>query len=304
MRELYTRIKAMLAGFPHYRYEHIFIDNSSTDNTVAILRELAAADSHVKVIVNSRDFGQLRSPMHAMYQASGDAVALLASDLQDPPELIAEMILHWERGIPVVVAIKTSSHESRLMFLIRTAYYRLIERLTNIEVFQHFTGFGLYDRKIIDVLKKQFHDPYPYFRGMIAEVGFPHAKVYYTQKLRYRGVTKNNFFTLYDIAMLGITNLSKVPLRVFTFAGFVLSVASLLTALIYLLYKLVFWYSFTVGIAPIVIGVFFFMSIQFIGLGVLGEYIGSIHTMVQNRPLVVERERINFSPVDAPDDKS
>ena len=294
VRELCERTRAVLSGFPQHRYEHIFIDNSSTDNTVAVLRELAATDRQVKVIVNSRNFGHLRSPMHAIYQAKGDAVAMLLSDLQDPPELLGDMILEWERGTPVVVGIKTESQESRLMFSIRSAYYGLIARLTNIEVFQHFTGFGLYDRKIIDILKSNFHDPYPYFRGMIAEVGFPHVKVFYSQKRRRRGVTKNNFYTLYDLAMLGITNLSKVPLRMFTFAGFVLSLASLLTALAYLVYKLLFWNSFTVGIAPIVIGVFFFISIQLIGLGVLGEYIGSIHTMVQNRPLVIERERINF----------
>jgi hypothetical protein len=208
--------------------------------------------------------------------------------------LLGDMILEWEKGTPMVLAIKNTSEEGGLMFAIRTFYYRVVARLAEIEVFEHFTGFGLYDRKVIDILRAQFHDPYPNFRGMIAEVGLPHTKLYYNQKRRSRGITKNNFYTLYDLAMLSITNLSKVPLRVFTFGGFALSLASLLVAFFYLIYKLVFWNSFTVGIAPVVIGVFFFISIQMIGLGVLGEYIGSIHTMVQNRPLVIEKERINF----------
>ncbi len=294
VRELCARTKAVMAAFPHLRYEHILIDNSSTDGTVPILRELARSDRNIKVIVNSRNFGHLRSPQHGIYQAKGDAVAMLLSDLQDPPELLGDMILEWERGTPIVVGIKNTSDEGSLMYRTRTAYYRLVAKLTKIQVFEHFTGFGLYDRIVIDILKNQFTDPYPYLRGMIAEVGFSHAKIYYNQKRRSRGITKNNFYTLYDLAMLGITNLSKVPLRIFTFGGFAMSLASLLTALFYLVYKLVFWYSFTVGIAPVVIGVFFFMSIQLIGLGILGEYIGSIHTMVQNRPLVIEKERINF----------
>jgi glycosyltransferase involved in cell wall biosynthesis len=294
VREVYDRVRAVMAGFPAYRYEHIFIDNASGDCTVAILKEIAVSDHNLKLIVNSRNFGHLRSPMHALYQASGDAVMLLFSDLQDPPELLREMLLEWEQGTPVVLAIKNTSEEGGLMYGIRTAYYRLVAKLTDIQVFEHFTGFGLYDRKIIDILRTQFGDPYPYLRGMIAEVGFAHTKIQYNQKRRSRGITKNNFYTLYDLAMLGITNLSKVPLRVFTFCGFALSAASLLLAFVYLVYKLLFWNRFAVGLAPVVIGIFFLMSIQMIGLGVLGEYIGSIHTMVQNRPLVIEKERINF----------
>jgi glycosyltransferase involved in cell wall biosynthesis len=294
VKEVCERVRAVMAGFPAYRYEHIFIDNHSSDSTVAILRELARQDRSVKIIVNSRNFGHLRSHVHAIYQASGDAVLLLFSDLQDPPELIRDMLLEWERGSLIVLAIKNTSEENGLMFAIRTAYYRLVARLADIQVYEHFTGFGLYDRKVIDILRTRFHDPYPNFRGMIAEVGFEHTKIFYNQKRRSRGITKNNFYTLYDLAMLSITNLSKVPLRVFTFSGFALSLLSLLTAFFYLVYKLVFWNSFSVGIAPVVIGVFFLVSIQLIGLGILGEYVGSIHTMVQNRPLVVEKERINF----------
>lgn len=292
--ELYERVRAVFAGFPEYRYEHIFIDNSSTDATVAILRGIAAADRNVKVIVNSRNFGHLRSPVHALYQASGAAVVLLLSDLQDPPELLRDMLLEWERGTPIVLGIKNTSEESGLMFAIRTAYYRTVAKLASIDVFEHFTGFGLYDRKVIDILRTKFLDPYPNFRGMIAEIGFPNKKLMYSQKRRLRGITKNNFYTLYDLAMLSITNLSRVPLRIFTFTGFALALLSLAAATFYLVYKLVYWYSFTVGMAPVIIGFFFMMSIQMIGLGVLGEYIGSIHTMVQNRPLVIEKERINF----------
>jgi glycosyltransferase involved in cell wall biosynthesis len=304
VREVCERVRAVMAGFPAYRYEHIFIDNDSTDSTVAILKGLARQDRNVKIIVNSRNFGHLRSHVHAIYQASGDAVILLFSDLQDPPELLRDMLLEWERGTLIVLAIKNTSEENGLMFAIRTAYYRLVAKLADIQVYEHFTGFGLYDRKVIDILRTQFHDPYPNFRGMIAEVGFEHAKIYYNQNRRSRGITKNNFYTLYDLAMLSITNLSKVPLRVFTFSGFALSLVSLLTALFYLVYKLVFWNNFTVGIAPVVIGVFFLISIQLIGLGILGEYIGSIHTTVQNRPLVVEKERINFDPLQAGPDES
>ncbi len=295
VREVYDRVRIVMTGFPAYRYEHIFIDNDSTDSTVAILKEIAGADSNVKIIVNSRNFGHLRSPMHAIYQASGDAVMLLFSDLQDPPEMLREMILAWERNILIVLAIKNTSEEGGLMYGVRTAYYRLVARLADIQVFEHFTGFGLYDRKVIEILRTKFHDPYPNFRGMIAEVGFEHQKLFYNQKRRSRGITKNNFYTLYDLAMLSITNLSKVPLRVFTFFGFALALGSFLTAMFYLVYKLIFWNSFTVGIAPLVIGFFTLLSIQLIGLGILGEYVGSIHTMIQNRPLVIEKERVNFT---------
>lgn len=294
VKEVSERVRAVMAGFPAYRYEHIFIDNDSKDSTVAVLKSLARQDRNVKIIVNSRNFGHLRSHVHAIYEASGDAVMLLFSDLQDPPELLRDMLLEWERGTLIVLAIKNTSEESGLMFAIRTAYYRLVSKLADIQVYEHFTGFGLYDRRVIDILRNRFHDPYPNFRGMIAEVGFEPVKIQYDQKRRSRGITKNNFYTLYDLAMLSITNLSKVPLRVFTFTGFALSLVSLLTAVFYLVYKLLFWNSFTVGVAPVVIGVFFLLSIQLIGLGIVGEYIGSIHTMVQNRPLVIEKERINF----------
>ncbi len=294
VRELIERTRATMAGLP-YQYEHIFIDNGSRDQTVAILKEIAATEPSVKIIVNARNFGHVRSPMHAMLQARGDAIVLLFADLQDPPELITEMIAAWEKGKPVVAGIKTSSAESGLMFRIRTAYYRLVARLTDVEVMEHFTGFGLYDRHVIEIIREQFRDPNPYFRGMIAEIGLPRAEITYSQKRRHRGITKNNFYTLYDLAMLGITNLSKVPLRAVTFTGFASAFLSLMIGVFYLIYKLVYWSSFNVGIAPLVLGIFFFGSVQMIALGIIGEYVGSIHTVVQNRPLVVERERINFA---------
>jgi polyisoprenyl-phosphate glycosyltransferase len=295
VEQLYLRTRETLAQFPQFRYEHIFIDNASTDNTVAILRNLTAQDANVKVIVNARNFGHLRSPQHAILEAQGDAVAMLLSDLQDPPELIGDMIREWEQGTLVIVGIKNTSEESGLMYKIRTLYYRTVASLTNVRVFEHFTGFGLYDRTVIDILRSRFRDPYPYFLGMIAEIGLPYKTLYYNQKRRERGITKNNFYTLYDLAMLGITNLSKVPLRLVTFTGFILALISALIGTGYLFAKILFWNRFDIGVAPVVVGLFFFGSVQLVALGVIGEYIGSIHTMVQNRPLVIEKERINFS---------
>jgi polyisoprenyl-phosphate glycosyltransferase len=294
VRELYRRLKAVAAQLPEYDFAWLFIDNASRDNTVGVLREMAAEDPAVKVIVNARNFGHLRSPMHGFLQAPGDAVGFIASDLQDPPELIVAMVREWEKGIPIVAAVKNSSDESGVMYAIRTAYYRLVARLTNVEVIEHYTGFGLYDRSVVEKLRDGFHDPYPYFRGMIAELGLPHAEVFFNQAQRKRGITKNNFYTLYDIAMLGITNLSKVPLRLVAFCGFVCALLSFLAGIFYFVYKLVFWTSFTVGVAPLVLGLFFMGSVQMIALGIIGEYIGSIHTMAQNRPLVTEKERINL----------
>jgi glycosyltransferase involved in cell wall biosynthesis len=294
VRELYLRMRAVMQELPEYEYEHIFIDNASHDATVSILREIAAADGNVKVIVNARNFGHLRSPMHAFLQARGDAVGMLFADLQDPPELFREMIREWEKGTPIVAAVKNASDESGFMYAVRTAYYRLVARLTDVNVLTHYTGFGLYDKTVVNILRDKFTDPYPYFRGMIAELGLPHAEVEYKQKRRIRGITKNNFYTLYDLAMLGITNLSKVPLRLVIFCGFVSAMISMVLGMFYFIYKLVYWNSFSLGVAPLVLGLFFLGSVQLLALGIIGEYVGSIHTLVQKRPLVIERERINF----------
>jgi polyisoprenyl-phosphate glycosyltransferase len=291
---LTDRVRELFAELPEYRYEHILIDNHSSDGTVEILREIAARDPRVKVIVNARNFGHIRSPQHAMLEAQGDAVVVLLSDLQDPPELIKEFIREWEAGWPIVVAIKTTSEESGLMYGIRSAYYKTVARLTDVKVFEHFTGFGLYDRKVMDILRRDFRDPNPYFRGQIAEIGLPSKVVPYNQKRRTRGVTKNNFYTLYDMAMLGITNLSKVPLRAVIFFGLVCALLSLAAGFVYLIAKLLFWNQFPLGLAPMMIGLFFLGSVQLVSLGIIGEYVGSIHSIVQNRPLVTEKERINF----------
>jgi polyisoprenyl-phosphate glycosyltransferase len=293
VEELYERVRAVMRRLGRYRYEHIFIDNASTDGTLAVLRGLASADRNVKVIENTRNFGHIRSPIHALHQASGDAAIILLSDLQDPPELLEDMILEWERGTPIVIAVKKTSDENPLMFWLRKKYYQTIRHMAEIETYDNFIGFGLYDRKVVEIVKR-FDDPYPYFRGMIAEIGLPHKELPYNQARRKRGITKNNFYTHYDHIMLGLTSLSKVPLRLATFAGLFCSAASLLAGLFYLAYKLIFWQRFTLGMAPVAIGMFFFGSIQLFFIGMLGEYIGSIHTLVQKRPLALERERINF----------
>jgi glycosyltransferase involved in cell wall biosynthesis len=293
IEEVYTRVRAVFHLLRAYQYEHVFIDNHSTDGTLTVLKRLAAHDRNVKVIANARNFGHIRSPMHAFLQTRGDAVIGIVGDLQDPPELIPEMIAKWEEGFPMVLCIKRSSEEHGLIFWIRKQYYKWIERLSSIETFQNFTGFGLFDRQVVDAVRA-FDDPYPYFRGMIAEIGLPHCEVPYDQPRRKRGVTNNNLYALYDMAMLGLTNLSKVPLRVVTLLGFFCSAASLIVGLAYLLYKLLFWSRFSVGTAPLVIGLFFLGSVQLLSMGILGEYIGSIQTQVRKRPYVVERERINF----------
>jgi glycosyltransferase involved in cell wall biosynthesis len=294
VKALTDRVRTLFAQLPQYRYEHILADNNSSDATVEILRGIAALDPNVKIIVNTRNFGHLRSPQHAIMEAQGDAVVVLLSDLQDPPELILEFIREWEAGFPVVVAVKSTSDENGLMYKIRSGYYKMVARLTDVNVLEHFTGFGLYDRKVIEVLRKDFRDPYPYFRGQIAEIGFPQKILYYNQKRRASGITKNNFYSLYDMAILGITNLSKVPLRLVVFGGFISAALSLFAGFAYLIAKLIFWNSFELGLAPTMVGLFFLGSVQLISLGIIGEYVGSIHTLVQNRPLVTEKERVNF----------
>ena len=274
-------------------YEIIVIDNASTDGTARLLRQLAAENKRLKVILNARNFGHIRSPYYALLQTTGEAVIGLASDLQDPPEMIPQFLEKWEEGFKAVVGVKKKSEESPVFFFVRRCYYWLVYKLSETKVVQNFTGFGLYDRAIIDFCRK-IQDPYPYFRGLITEIGLPTTTIAYTQPLRKRGITKNNFYTLYDLAMLGFTSHSKVPLRLAAMLGFVMSFLSLLVAVGYFIYKLLFWYSLSVGIAPLVIGLFLFSSVQLFFIGILGEYIGAIHTQVLHRPLVVEKERINF----------
>ncbi len=293
IRDIYEQVKSVFCDLPQYNYEHIFIDNASADQTVIILKEIAKTDRKVKIIVNSRNFGHIRSPYHALLQAKGEAVISIVADLQDPPILIKDFIKKWEEGYKIVIGVKTKSEESPLFFAIRKAYYNLVGRLSEIELIKNFTGFGLYDQKVIEILRG-IEDPYPYFRGLICDIGFERAVVKYMQPLRKRGFSKNNIYTLYDMAMLGITNHSKVPLRLATMTGFIVALMSLLVALGYFGYKLIFWDNFQVGMAPLVIGLFFFTSVQLFFIGVIGEYVGAIHTQVLKRPLVVEKERVNF----------
>jgi glycosyltransferase involved in cell wall biosynthesis len=294
VRELYQQVKAAMASIPGYDYDHLFADNASTDGTVEILRELAAADHHVRVIVNNRNFGPIRSPFHAFLQARGDAVMGLVADLQDPPELIPQFVQKWQEGYKVVIGVKAGSHESWLSTRTRKFYYWLVGRLSSdVELVHNFTGFGLYDRVVVEQFRGT-NEQYPYFRGLVSDFGYPRAVIDYVQPARARGHTKNDFFSLYDMAMLGITNHSKVPLRLATMAGFAISVVSLFVAVGYLVAKLLFWDQLQLGLAPLLIGIYFFGAVQLFFIGVLGEYIGAIHTQVHKRPLVVERERINF----------
>ncbi|MCQ1550202.1 MAG: glycosyltransferase family 2 protein [Candidatus Accumulibacter phosphatis] len=293
VEELYTRIRTQFERLPAYNYEHIFIDNASTDGTVRKIKAMAARDRRVKLIVNTRNFGHIRSPIHALLQARGDAVIAMASDLQEPPELIAEFVNKWEQGYRIVAGVKPRSQQSPFMSFVRRSFYATIGRIADTRLIPNFTGFGLYDRSIVEIIR-QMDDPYPYFRGMIADIGFEHAEVSFVQPRRVRGISKNNFYTLYDMAILGITSHSKVPIRLATMAGFALSALSLLVAIVYLVYKLVRWEQFSVGVAPVLIGFFFFASVQLFFIGILGEYIAAIHTQVLKRPLVVEKERVNF----------
>jgi polyisoprenyl-phosphate glycosyltransferase len=293
VEELYERVRAIFEPLRHYRYEHLFIDNASTDDTVSILRGIAKRDANVKVIINTRNFGHIRSPYHALLQSTGDAVIGMAADLQDPPELIPEFLAKWREGYKVVLGVKAAAKESWLMFTIRRLGYSVIDKLSEVRQVRNCTGFGLYDRAFVSVLRR-LPDPYPYFRGIVAELGFRYATVTYTQPQRTKGVTKNNLYRLYDIGMQGIVNHSKIPLRMATILGFVSAVASLIAALVYLVMKLLYWYDLPIGVAPVIIGLFCVASVQLLFLGVLGEYVGSIYTQVRNRPLVIEEERINF----------
>ncbi len=292
--ELHATISKIFDSLPQYSYEHLFIDNASKDGTQKLLRGLAAAHRNVKVILNTRNFGHIRSPYYALLQSDADATIGMASDFQDPPALIPDFLKKWEEGYKVVLGVKTTSSEPPLMFAIRSAYYSLVNRLAGeVELVKNATGFGLYDSAVIDTLRR-INDPYPYARGLIADLGYESAKIIFHQPVRRRGLTKNNFYTLYDMAMLGITNHSKVPLRLATMLGFLMSAVSFVMALGYLIAKLLFWYRYPIGTAPLLIGVLLFSSIQLFFIGILGEYIGSIHTQVLKRPLVIEQDRLNF----------
>ncbi len=278
-----------------YTYEQIILDNGSTDNTQAVLRQLAAQDTHIKVIINERNFGHIRSPYYGILQAQGDAVIYMASDLQDPPELIGTFVKKWEDGFKIVLGQKRQSVENKLFFAVRKFYYWLLNWMNDsgAALVDNCTGFGLYDKTVVEELR-QLKDPYPYLRGLVCELGYDKALVPFKQPARLTGFTKNNFYTLYDNAMIGFTNHSKMPLRLAALGGFVLGSVSFLLGCVYLVLKLCFWDRFPLGTAPILLAVLFFSSVQLVFLGVLGEYVGAILTQVLHRPLVVEKERINF----------
>lgn len=295
VREIYICIKQIFENLPEYNYEHIFIDNNSSDKTVEILREITKEDKNIKVILNTRDFGQVRPPVYAILQAKGEAVIALCSDFQDPPELIYDFLKKWEEGFKIVMGIKKDTKDSLLLSIFRKTFYKLMEVLSDSSVKQikNFTGFGLYDRQVVEMMKT-IDDSCPYLRGVVSDIGFEPAFIHFDKPDRKRGLTKNNFYTLYDMAVLGITSYSKIPLRIATVAGFILSIFSLFVAICYFIAKILFWNTFPMGIAPILISVFFFSSIQLFFTGIIGEYIGFIHMRTLKRPLVFEKERINF----------
>ena len=291
--ELYRRVRAVMDGLPQYDFEYLLIDNASTDGTLDKLRAIAARDPRVRVIINTRNFGHLRSPYWGFLQTRGDATIVFVSDLQDPPELIPDFIAAWEQGFKLVLAVKPVSRTNPLIHWLRKLYYRVLDRISEVAIIKDATGFGLYDRVVLDHLRK-IGDPNPYVRGLICELGYPIKTIPFDQPRRQRGISKNNFYTLYDLAMLGIVSHSVVPIRLAAMAGFLIGLLSILVALVYLILKLALWDRFPIGIAPLVIGMFFMFGLVMLFIGILGEYIASIHTYVRNRPVVVERERINF----------
>jgi len=278
---------------PDYQYEIVFIDNCSADKTRVFLTELCAGNPDIKAIFNAKNFGQFNSPFHGLCQTTGDCTICMCADFQDPVELLPVFVRHWEEGHKIVCGIKTASKENRLVRFLRTCYYKLIKKMSDVEQIEHFTGFGLYDKAFVDVLRG-LNDPMPFLRGIVAELGYARKDVPYEQQRRRAGKTKNNWYSLYDAAMLSFTSYTKVGLRIATIAGSIFSIIGGLIAVVYLIMKLLFWDNFPAGTTPILIGVFLFSSVQIFFIGLLGEYIMNINSRVINRPLVVEEKRLNF----------
>ena len=294
VKQLYEEVKKVMnESLVDYQYNHLFVDNFSTDNTLAILKEIASIDKNVKIIVNSRNFGPTRSFHNALIEADGDALIPMVADLQDPPEMIIKLVNKWEEGFDSVLAIKTNSDENKIMFKIRKFYYNLLSSLSEVKIYKNFTGFGLYSRKVLNAIKK-IKDPSPFFRGIVSEVGYNIATIEYQQPKRYKNISKSNFYYLYDMAILGILSNSKIPLRIAVFIGALSSLFSFLIGLGYFFAKLFLWNQINLGIAPIIILASFMFSVLLLFLGIIGEYIGAIYTQSLNRPLVHEKERINF----------
>lgn len=292
---LSAAIKAVFdkESMSNYQYEIIFIDNDSTDNTRTLIRGLCAEDNQIKAIFNVKNFGQFNSPYYGLLQSSGDATILLCADFQDPVEMIEEFVREWEKGYQIVIGQKNKSKENKIMYGVRTLYYKLIKKMSEVEQIEHFTGFGLYDKSFIDTLRK-LNDPTPFLRGIVAEMGGKRKEIPYVQPKRRAGKTKNNFYKLYDAAMLSFTSYTKIGLRVATFFGFFVASLSLLVALFYFVVKLTDWNHYDMGTASIAIGLFFIGAVQLIFIGLIGEYILSMNHRIMNRPLVIEEERINF----------
>ncbi len=282
-----------LEKFKKYDYEIIFIDNSSTDNTQNLIENICAKNSRIKAIFNAKNFGQFNSPYYGLLQTSGDCTILLAADFQDPIEMIPKFIEEWENGYKIVIGIKNKSQENKFIYFLRSCYYKIIKKMSETEQIEHFTGFGLYDKKFIDVLK-QLDDPSPFLRGIVAELGFKRKEIPYEQPKRRAGKTHNNFYSLYDAAMISFTSYTKVGLRLATFVGIAVGFISFIIGVVYLILKLVYWERFAAGTIPILIGMCFLGAIQLFFIGFLGEYILSINVRVKNRPLVIEERRINF----------
>ncbi len=293
VREISKAVVKQMEELPQYDYEILFIDNCSTDNTRSILREICAENHKIKAIFNVRNFGQFNSPFYGLLQTSGDCAISLCCDFQNPVEMIPEFLRYWEEGYQIVCGVKTSSKENKLMYWMRSLYYKFINKFSDIEYIQHFTGFGLYDKSFLDVLRK-LDDPTPFIRGLVAELGGKRIEVPYEQPKRRAGKTHNNLYTLYDAAMLSVTSYTKVGIRLAVFSGGIFSVCSLIIALVYLVLKLIYWDRFSAGLAPILIIVSMFCSILLVFMGLLGEYISAINQRTMHRPLVVEEERLNF----------
>ena len=282
-----------LTSYPDLKYNHLFIDNCSNDGTIEALKSLAKNDNNVKLIINSRNFGHIRSPYYGLLEAQGDAVIIMSSDFQDPPEIINDLIKKWNEGYDSVLAIKSKSKENKILYKIRTLYYKILESLADIKIYKNFYGCGLYSRKVINELKK-INDPYPFFRGLIAEVGYKIVTIEYTQNKRLNGYSKNKFYDLYDLGVLGIISNSKIPLRLAVFGGAISSLMSLFVGFGYFVAKLLYWDDIILGMTPIIILMSFMFSIMLFFIGIIGEYIGAIYTQCMNRPLVHEQERVNF----------
>jgi len=293
VEELYRRLSLIWDKNTNFNFELIVIDNASVDRTVERLKEIARRDMRLKLIVNNKNYGHLRSPYWGMLQAHGDAVIFLASDLQDPPELIENFIELWDKGNKIVLGIKPTSNLSGISHFLRKAYYRFLNKISNVEIVNDATGFGIYDKKVMDLIR-EINDPNPYFRGLVCELGYSIVTVEFKQGKRLRGVTKNNLYSLYDMAMMGFVNYSLVPIRMASFFGIVLGAISLLVGISFFAAKLIWWQAIPLGIAPLAISLFFLIGIILIFIGILGEYIASIIPHVRKRPIVVEQERVNF----------